>query len=113
YSNDCSDDCALLDHSAGHRKLGNGPPQSALPHRAVIVRRGAASCAALGPTHPKTLQGKVRVAKFRGLSVCGSRRCHTQVTSRCKNNALSQSAKEIAQCARIDAVALAFLISTE
>ena len=31
----------------------------------------------------------------------------------CKNNSLLQSAKEMAQCTRINAVALAFLISTE
>ena len=42
------------------------------------------------------------------------RACPLRVTSsRCKNNSLLQSAKGIAQCARINAVALAFLISTE
>jgi hypothetical protein len=59
----------------------------------------------------KRCKGTERVAKFRGLSVCGSRWCHT--SSRCKNNSLLHSAKEIAQCVRINAVALAFLISTE
>ena len=63
------------------------------------------------PLFLKRSKGTARVAKFRGLSVCGSRWCHT--SSRCKNSALLQSAKEIAQCARINAVALAFLISTE
>jgi hypothetical protein len=59
----------------------------------------------------KTLQGNRKVAKIHGLSVCGSRCSHT--SSRCKNNSLLQSAKEIAQCTRINAIALAFLISTE
>jgi hypothetical protein len=34
-------------------------------------------------------------------------------SSRCKNKSLLQSAKEIVQCARINAIARAFLISTE
>src|SRR5262249_39838477 len=54
----------------------------------------------------KTLQGNRKVAKIHGLSVCGSRCSHT--SSRCKNNSLLQSAKEIAQCTRINAIAFAF-----
>jgi len=37
----------------------------------------------------------------------------SHLRSLCKNNSLLQSAKEMAQCTRINAVARAFLISTE
>src|SRR5262249_18729706 len=78
----------------------------------VIVRCGAASCAAPVPLILKCSKGTKRVAKFRAAFLFA---VHGVVTPQvaCKNNSLLQGAKEIAQCARINVVAPAFLISTE
>jgi hypothetical protein len=75
-------------------------------------RRGAAPCAAPVPLILKRSKGTERVAKFRGSSVCPFAAV-SHLRSLCKNNSLLQSAKEMAQCTRINAVARAFLISTE
>src|SRR5215467_14514166 len=47
----------------------------------------------------------------RGLSVCGSRCCHA--SSPFKNNSLLQSSRKLRSTSGINAVARAFLISTE
>ena len=65
-----------------------------------------------GPTHPKTLQGN-RESRQVPRPFCLRFAVVSHLKSLCKNNSLLQSAKEMAQCTRINAVARAFLISTE
>src|SRR6516165_7783309 len=64
-----------------------------------------------GPTHPKTLQGNRESRQVPRL-FCLPFAVVSHLRSLCKNNSLLQSAKEMAQCTRINAVAGAFLIST-
>ena len=75
-------------------------------------RRGTRSMCCAGPTHPKTLQGNRESRQVPRL-FCLPFAVVSHLRSLCKNNPLLQSAKEMAQCTRINAVARAFLISTE
>ena len=64
------------------------------------------------PTNPKTLQENRESRQVPRL-FCLPFAAVSHLRSLCKNNSLLQSAKEMAQCTRINAVARALLISTE
>ena len=74
-------------------------------------RSGAAPCAAPVPLILKRSKGTESRQVPRPF--CLRFAVVSHLKSLCKNNSLLQSAKEMAQCTRINAVARAFLISTE